>query len=116
MPEAYRVVPLAAIQPPVQFTDGAVLLVPAGSGGAPRPGYVTLPRRPRPRMPGWGSTSTPPVSSASPVPSLDRQTSTPGSASQQQPIYDTIGPRVTADGSSSSALSLNKVHSLTEHE
>lgn len=45
----YRVV---AIHPPLQFTDSVsstTSLIPAGS----RPGYVTLPRRPRPRIPSW---------------------------------------------------------------
>ena len=103
----YRIVPATmqplAIHPPLQFTDsnstssGAVMVMPAGA----RPGYVTLPRRPRPRMPSWSSNT--PVA-ASPAPSVDRAL---------QPIYDTIGPRITADGSSSSALSLNKIAGLT---
>ena len=95
----YRVVPVALpIHPPLQFTDSLgssdskAVMVPTG----PRPGYVTLPRRPKPRMPSWSSTP-----SSSPAPP------------QQQPIYDTIGPRITADGSSSSALSLNKIAGLT---
>ena len=45
----YRVV---AVHPPLQFTDSVSStssLIPPGS----RPGYVTLPRRPRPRIPSW---------------------------------------------------------------
>ena len=92
------------VQPPLQFTDtssttsSTALLLPAGN----RPGYVTLPRRPRPRMPSWAN--SPPPMSSSPG---------PGSLTDDhQPLYDTIGPRVTADGSSSSALSLNKIAGL----
>jgi len=106
---------LLAVHPPLQFTDSVnstSSLLPAGSGSgsgsASRPGYVTLPRRPRPRIPSWtgtgqswSGTGTPPVSS--PVPA----------GGELQPLYDTIGPRVTADGSSSSALSLNKIAGLT---
>lgn len=94
------------VQPPIQFTDtssttsSTALLIPAG---ASRPGYVTLPRRPRPRMPSWAS-SPPPMSSPGPSSIL--------SDDQAQPLYDTIGPRVTADGSSASALSLNKIAGL----
>jgi hypothetical protein len=98
------------IHPPLQFTDSSsttsstAVLLPVG----PRPGYVTLPRRPRPRMPSWAS-SPPPMSSSSPGPgSLPPE-------EPQQPLYDTIGPRVTADGSSTSALSLNKIAGLTPH-
>ena len=95
------------IHPPLQFTDSSsttsstAVLLPVG----PRPGYVTLPRRPRPRMPSWAS--SPPMSASSPGPaSLPPE-------EPQQPLYDTIGPRVTADGSSTSALSLNKIAGLT---
>ena len=62
--------------------------------GAARPGYVTLPRRPRT---GW---------------SLPRDTPSPGgssvssSAALREPIYDGVGPRTSADGSS--RLNLNK--------
>ena len=91
------------IQPPMPFSDtssttsSSALLIPMS-----RPGYVTLPRRPRPRVPSWAS-SPQPMSS----------TSTDPLADEHQPLYDTIGPRVTADGSSSSALSLNKIAGLT---
>ena len=81
-------------------TSSSALLLPvAGS----RPGYVTLPRRPRPRMPSWAS--SPPPMTSSPA---------PGSLVEEprEPMYDTIGPRITADGSSTSALSLNKIASL----
>ena len=96
------------IHPPLQFTDSSsttsstAVLLPAGA----RPGYVTLPRRPRQRMPSWAS--SPPMSSSSPGPS-----SLPPTDEPQQPLYDTIGPRITADGSSTSALSLNKIAGLT---
>ena len=54
-------------------------------------------------MPSWAS-SPPPMSSPGPGGSV---------SDDHQPLYDTIGPRVTADGSSSSALSLNKIAGLT---
>merc|ERR1719188_2346327 len=63
-------------------------------GVAARPGYVTLPRRPRT---GW---------------SLPRDTPSPGGSSVssgaalREPIYDGVGPRTSADGSS--RLNLNK--------
>lgn len=91
------------VQPPLPFSDTSsttssnALLIPMS-----RPGYVTLPRRPRPRMPSWASSPQP----------MSMSTSTDPLADDQQPLYDTIGPRVTADGSSSSALSLNKIAAL----
>ena len=66
----------------------------AAAGHHARPGYVTLPRRPRT---GW---------------SLPRDTPSPGGSSVssgaalREPIYDGIGPRTSADGSS--RLNLNK--------
>lgn len=81
-------------------TSSSALLLPvAGS----RPGYVTLPRRPRPRMASWASSPPPMTSSPAPT-SLAEE--------PREPLYDTIGPRITADGSSTSALSLNKIASL----
>ena len=65
----------------------------AAAGHHARPGYVTLPRRPRT---GW---------------SLPRDTPSPGgssvssSAALREPIYDGVGPRTSADGSS--RLNLN---------
>ena len=62
-------------------------------GHQARPGYVTLPRRPRT---GW---------------SLPRDTPSPGGSSVssaavlREPIYDGVGPRTSADGSS--RLNLN---------
>lgn len=58
-------------------------LAPAPARGL-RPGYVTLPRRQR--TPSWGSTA-----SRGPV--------------TTEPVYDTLGPRTTADGSSRLSLS-----------
>lgn len=58
----------------------------------PRQGYVTIPRRPR--IPSWSSAPTPSL--------LDD----PLSPILAEPIYDNLGPRTTADGSS--VLSLNK--------
>ncbi|XP_052124309.1 uncharacterized protein LOC113202139 isoform X3 [Frankliniella occidentalis] len=57
----------------------------------PRSGYVTIPRRPR--VPSW--------SSPTPTPCLDDQI-----LLKLEPVYDNMGPRTTADGSS--VLSLNK--------
>jgi len=57
----------------------------------PRQGYVTIPRRPR--VPSWSSAPSPsPVGSDLPF--------------RFEPVYDNLGPRTTADGSS--VLSLNK--------
>lgn len=58
----------------------------------PRQGYVTIPRRPR--VPSWSSAPTPSL--------LDD----PLSPIKAEPVYDNLGPRTTADGSS--VLSLNK--------
>lgn len=58
----------------------------------PRQGYVTIPRRPR--VPSWSS---------APTPSLLED---PLSPIKAEPVYDNLGPRTTADGSS--VLSLNK--------
>lgn len=58
----------------------------------PRQGYVTIPRRPR--IPSWSSAPTPSL--------LDD----PLSPIKAEPVYDNLGPRTTADGSS--VLSLNK--------
>lgn len=56
----------------------------------PRSGYVTIPRRPR--VPSW--------SSPTPTPCLEDP------LLKLEPVYDNMGPRTTADGSS--VLSLNK--------
>ncbi|GBP05121.1 Peroxidasin [Eumeta japonica] len=55
----------------------------------PRQGYVTIPRRPR--VPSWSSTTSTQI-----LPSSEAQ----------EPLYDNLGLRTTADGSS--VLSLNK--------
>lgn len=55
----------------------------------PRQGYVTIPRRPR--VPSWSS---------APTPEQDEP------LFKFEPVYDNLGPRTTADGSS--VLSLNK--------
>jgi len=60
-----------------------------------RPGYVTLPRRPRQSWAGVQA-GTLPRDSPSPAPSTFRH----------DPIYDGVGPRTSADGSSK--LSLNR--------
>lgn len=57
----------------------------------PRQGYVTIPRRPR--VPSWSSAPTPCSVGGDPV-------------FKFEPVYDNLGPRTTADGSS--VLSLNK--------
>ncbi|KAK9497448.1 hypothetical protein O3M35_004157 [Rhynocoris fuscipes] len=66
----------------------------SGLGSAAKPGYVTIPRRPR--VPSWTG-SAPPTSCI-----LDQSTD----INLPQPVYDNLGPRTTADGSS--VLSLNK--------
>jgi hypothetical protein len=58
-----------------------------------RQGYVTIPRRHR--VPSWSS---------APTPTLMEEAHLPLRA---EPVYDNLGPRTTADGSS--VLSLNKV-------
>lgn len=58
----------------------------------PRPGYVTIPRRPR--VPSWSSAPTPTL------------LEDPLGLLKSEPVYDNLGPRTTADGSS--VLSLNK--------
>lgn len=57
----------------------------------PRQGYVTIPRRPR--VPSWSSAPTPAAVGGDPL-------------FKFEPVYDNLGPRTTADGSS--VLSLNK--------
>jgi hypothetical protein len=57
----------------------------------PRQGYVTIPRRPR--VPSWSSAPTPTPEQGDPL-------------FKFEPVYDNLGPRTTADGSS--VLSLNK--------
>lgn len=75
-----------------------------GRGAAhPATGYVTIPRRPR--APSWaaagggggGGASTPFAALNDPLLGVDRLC---------EPVYDNLGPRTTADGSS--VLSLNK--------
>ncbi len=61
-----------------------------------RPGYVTLPRRPR------GGWSAVPRDTPSPAGS----TASAAATANREPIYDGIGPRTSADGSS--RLNLNK--------
>lgn len=60
-----------------------------------RPGYVTLPRRPR------SSWSAPPRES--PTPSI-QYAMTLQRPSKREPIYDGVGPRTSADGSSMGTL------------
>ncbi|XP_043476395.1 uncharacterized protein LOC122507643 [Leptopilina heterotoma] len=73
-------------------TTGGGSIIPALS----RQGYVTIPRRPR--APSWSS--GPPIS-----PPLDIDII-------EQPVYDNLGRRTTADGSS--AISLNKTPELRD--
>lgn len=54
-----------------------------------RQGYVTIPRRPR--VPSWSSAPTPTIEEA---------------LTKAEPVYDNLGPRTTADGSS--VLSLTR--------
>jgi len=63
---------------------------------ASRPGYVTLPRRPRASVAGYGrdAAPSPAFSYGGPV------------TEHRDPIYDGVGPRTSADGSSK--LSLNQ--------
>ncbi|XP_069960245.1 uncharacterized protein [Cherax quadricarinatus] len=64
----------------------------------PRPGYVTLPRRHR--SPSWAGTSmVEPDTASSPPPASED-----GKLVRFDPIYDTLGPRTTADGTSRTDL------------
>ncbi|XP_069190460.1 uncharacterized protein [Procambarus clarkii] len=64
----------------------------------PRPGYVTLPRRHR--SPSWaGTSSVEPETASSPPPASED-----GKVVRFDPIYDTLGPRTTADGTSRTDL------------
>ncbi len=54
---------------------------------AHRQGYVTIPRRPR--VPSWSNAPTPTIEDA---------------LCKTEPVYDNLGPRTTADGSSSLSL------------
>lgn len=79
----------------LNYTPPRALLLNGNGNGPARPGYVTLPRRPR--TPSWGANTT----TASP--------SGVGGASVSlvaDPVYDSLGPRTTVDGSS--RLNLNQ--------
>ncbi|KAG0706565.1 Leucine-rich repeat-containing protein 24 [Chionoecetes opilio] len=66
--------------------------------GTSRPGYVTLPRRHR--SPSWAGPSTTEVASPPPAPASEcGDVRVP-----YDPIYDTLGPRTTADGTSRTDL------------
>ncbi|KAL1129919.1 hypothetical protein AAG570_012863 [Ranatra chinensis] len=80
----FGTLPYASSHSPFSPPPGPVVL--------PRQGYVTIPRRPR--VPSWSSAPTPTL--------LDD----PLSPIRAEPVYDNLGPRTTADGSS--VLSLNK--------
>ena len=73
-----------------------------------RPGYVTLPRRPR------ASWSAPPRESPSPSVGSSQGLYAMTMKRTREPIYDGVGPRTSADGSSSriSLGTLPKKHSL----
>ncbi|XP_059061096.1 uncharacterized protein LOC131853994 [Achroia grisella] len=81
-PNVYKTLPYSRSQSPfiAPLTPSVV---------TPRQGYVTIPRRPR--VPSWSSTAS---------------TQIMPSAEAQEPLYDNLGLRTTADGSS--VLSLNK--------
>nr|CAD7411021.1 unnamed protein product [Timema cristinae]CAD7433947.1 unnamed protein product [Timema monikensis] len=83
-PHLYGTLPYSRSQSPFSTTSTPVVL--------PRSqGYVTIPRRPR--VPSWSSGPTP-TPTGDPLPF------------KVEPVYDNLGPRTTADGSS--VLSLNK--------
>nr|CAD7449737.1 unnamed protein product [Timema bartmani] len=83
-PHLYGTLPYSRSQSPFSTTSTPVVL--------PRSqGYVTIPRRPR--VPSWSSAPTP-TPTGDPLPF------------KVEPVYDNLGPRTTADGSS--VLSLNK--------
>lgn len=71
---------------------------------ANRPGYVTLPRRPR--VPSWSPGTQTPTYPLASSPTGSSMSTTAGYP-YVGPKYDNLGPRTTADGSSK--LSLNKV-------
>ncbi|ROT74233.1 hypothetical protein C7M84_007261 [Penaeus vannamei] len=62
----------------------------------PRPGYVTLPRRHR--SPSWAGQSSLEADASSPPPPPQE------GERRYDPIYDTLGPRTTADGTSRTDL------------
>eukprot|EP00088_Acartia_fossae_P010966 TRINITY_DN15496_c0_g3_i1.p1 TRINITY_DN15496_c0_g3~~TRINITY_DN15496_c0_g3_i1.p1 ORF type:complete len:1012 (+),score=235.31 TRINITY_DN15496_c0_g3_i1:132-3167(+) len=70
------------------------------NGPAARPGYVTLPRRPRASVAGYGGRE--PGQNTAPSPAFSYGGEQGGA---RDPIYDGVGPRTSADGSSK--LSLN---------
>jgi len=77
--------------------------VPSHHSKQARPGYVTLPRRPR------ASWSAPPPPQGtftrdSPSPCLSQFS---GRTEFREPIYDGVGPRTSADGSSKANLNTN---------
>ncbi|XP_049937804.1 leucine-rich repeat-containing protein 24-like [Schistocerca serialis cubense] len=82
-PHAFGTLPYSRSQSP--FSPAAIAVPPRSANG-----YVTIPRRPR--VPSWSSPPTP----------LQLQLELP----PRLPVYDNLGPRTTADGSS--VLSLNR--------
>lgn len=75
-------------------------VIPVANNKHPRPGYVTLPRRPRaswsapPPPQGLGPRDTPSPCSSQYA----------GRTEFREPIYDGVGPRTSADGSSKASL------------
>lgn len=76
---------------PLHSPNSFMATLPYSRSHSPRHGYVTIPRRPR--VPSWSS---------APTPTLLEDPLSP----KAEPVYDNLGPRTTADGSS--VLSLNK--------
>lgn len=80
-PGIYRTLPYSRSQSPFTSPMGGPIITP-------RSGYVTIPRRPR--VPSWSAA--------------------PGTPLIAEPVYDNLGLRTTAEGSS--VLSLNKISEL----
>lgn len=80
---SYEILPYSRTQSPFSPTAVTTPVV------SQRQGYVTIPRRPR--VPSWSSAPTPTLEDAMCKP---------------EPVYDNLGPRTTADGSS--VLSLTR--------
>ncbi|XP_042876305.1 uncharacterized protein LOC122255971 [Penaeus japonicus] len=80
---------------PAEYTPYPVAYVAPQPQPQPRPGYVTLPRRHR--SPSWAGQSSLEADASSPPPPQEGER-------RYDPIYDTLGPRTTADGTSRTDL------------
>ncbi|CAL4064848.1 unnamed protein product [Meganyctiphanes norvegica] len=86
------------VDPNSAYAQYPVAYVPPTPIQQPRPGYVTLPRRHR--TPSWAGETSNTSSIMSPQGSLKEGSK----VFKVDPIYDTLGPRTTADGTSRTDL------------